>query len=42
MWWDRLTVASLAARGQTARIIAEMADIRQRLHNSSRLVPTGG
>ncbi|WP_123029181.1 hypothetical protein [Mycolicibacterium stellerae] len=35
MWWDRLTVASLAAPSQTAKIIAEMADIRQSLHNSS-------
>jgi hypothetical protein len=42
MWWDRLTVASLAAPGQTAKIIAEMADIRQRLHNSSRHAQAGG
>jgi hypothetical protein len=42
MWWDRLTVASLAAPSQTAKIIAEMADIRQCLDNSSRHAPVGG
>jgi hypothetical protein len=42
MWWDRRTVASLAAPSQTAKIIAEMADISQSLHNSSRHAPAGG
>ena len=42
MWWDRLTVASLAAPNQTAKIIAEMADISQCLYDSSRHAPVGG
>jgi hypothetical protein len=42
MWWDRLTVASLAAPSQTAKIIAEMADISQCLYNSTRHAPVGG
>lgn len=42
MWWDRLTVTSLAAPDQTAKIIAEMSDIGQRLHNSSRRAPLRG
>jgi hypothetical protein len=42
MWWDRLTVANLAAPTQTAKIIAEMAAIRNRLHNASRHAPVGG
>ena len=41
MWWDRLTVAGLAAPDQTARIVAEMGDIRRRLHNTSRRAPVG-
>ena len=41
MWWDRLTVATTAASTQTAKIVAEMAHIRQRLHNSSRLAAVG-
>lgn len=36
MWWDRLTVASNAAPNQTAKIVAEMEDIRQRLAVTSR------
>ena len=42
MWWDRLTVANLAAPTQTAKIIDEMAAIRNRLHNASRHAPVGG
>ncbi len=42
MWWDRLTVTSLAAPDQTAKIIAEMSDIGQRLHKSSRRAPLRG
>ena len=42
MWWDRQTVANLAAPTQTAKIIAEMAAIRNRLHNASRHAPVGG
>ncbi len=42
MWWDRRTVARLAAPSQTAKIIAEMADISQCLQNSSRHAPAGG
>jgi hypothetical protein len=42
MWWDRRTVASLAAPNQTAKIIAEMAAIDNRLHNASRHAPVGG
>jgi hypothetical protein len=41
MWWDRHTVASLAAPSQTAKIFAEMANIRQRLHSSSRHATVG-
>jgi hypothetical protein len=41
MWWDRRTVASLAAPNQTAKIIAEMAEISNRLHSSSRHAPAG-
>ncbi|RDH75135.1 hypothetical protein DVS77_28445 [Mycolicibacterium moriokaense] len=41
MWWDRLTVARLAAPGQTARIVAEMADIRRCVESSSRHAPMG-
>jgi GNAT superfamily N-acetyltransferase len=41
MWWDRQTVASLAAPSQTAKIVAEMANIRQRLHSSSRHATVG-
>jgi hypothetical protein len=41
MWWDRLTVASLAAPNQTGKIVAEMADIRRRLHNTDRHAPVG-
>lgn len=42
MWWDRRTVASLAAPNQTAKIIAEMAAITNRLDNASRHAPVGG
>jgi hypothetical protein len=42
MWWDSQTVASLAAPSQTAKILAEMADIRHCLHNSSRRASVGG
>jgi hypothetical protein len=42
MWWDSRTVASLAAPTQTAKIIAEMAAIRNRLHDVSRHAPVGG
>jgi hypothetical protein len=42
MWWDRLTVVSHAAPGQTAKIIGEMAAIRQHLDSSSRRAPVGG
>src|SRR6201991_3653643 len=31
MWWDRLTVASVAAPQQSAKIVAEMEHIRRRL-----------
>jgi hypothetical protein len=31
IWWDRLTVAGVAAPNQSAKIVAEMADIRRRL-----------
>lgn len=41
MWWDRRTVASLAAPDQTAKIVAEMKDIRQRLHETSCHVRVG-
>jgi hypothetical protein len=41
MWWDRRTVASLAAPSQTAKIFAEMANIRQRLQSSSRHATVG-
>ncbi len=41
MWWDRLTVASCAAPNQTAKIIAEMENIRQRLHRMRRHAPVG-
>jgi hypothetical protein len=34
MWWDRLTVANCAAPNQTAKIVAEMADIRWRLDST--------
>ncbi|WNG95057.1 hypothetical protein [Mycobacterium sp. ITM-2016-00318] len=42
MWWDRQTVANHAAASQTAKIIAEMAAIRNRLDNASRHAPVGG
>lgn len=42
MWWDRRTVASQAAPSQTAKIIAEMAAIDNRLHNANRHAPVGG
>ncbi|HKV22509.1 MAG TPA: hypothetical protein VJR50_26030, partial [Mycobacterium sp.] len=42
MWWDRRTVVTHAASSQTATIIAEMAAIRNRLHNASRHAPVGG
>lgn len=42
MWWDRRTVASLAAPTQTARIIAEMAAISNRLRHANRHAPVGG
>lgn len=42
MWWDRRTVASLAAPTQTAKIIAEMAAIDNRLHEANRHAPVGG
>lgn len=41
MWWDRFTATSLAAPNQTAKIVAEMADINYRLHSSSRHAPVG-
>lgn len=41
MWWDRLTVASTAAPRQTARIVTEMANISQCLHNPSRHATVG-
>jgi hypothetical protein len=41
MWWDRLTVASLAAPNQTAKIVAEMDGIRRRLHSTSRQATAG-
>ena len=41
MWWDRRTIAGLAAPDQTAKIIAETAEIRQRLHISSRYATVG-
>ena len=41
MWWDRLTVASHAAPNQTGKIVAELADIRRRLHNTDRHAPVG-
>ncbi len=41
MWWDRLTVAKNASPGQTAKIIAEMAHIGQRLHNPSHHATVG-
>ena len=42
MWWDRRAVARHAAHSQNAKIIAEMADTSQCLHNSSRHAPAGG
>ena len=42
MWWDRRTVVNHAASSQAATIIAEMAAIRNRLHNASRHAPVGG
>ena len=36
MWWDRRTVASCASLNQTAKIVAEMEDIRQRRAVTSR------
>ena len=36
MWWDRRTVASCASLNQTAKIVAEMEDIRQRRAFTSR------
>lgn len=42
MWWDRWTVAHHAASGQIAKITAEMAAIRNRLHNAGRHAPVGG
>ena len=41
MWWDRLTVVTVAASTQTAKIVAEMAYIRRRLHDSSRHATVG-
>ncbi len=41
MWWDRLTVTNLAAPSQTARLVSEMANISQRLHNPSRHATVG-
>ena len=41
MWWDRFTVANLAASSQTARLVAEMANITQVLHNPSRHATVG-
>jgi len=41
MWWDRLTVAGCATPSQTAKIVAEMEDIRRRLHNTNRHAPLG-
>ncbi len=34
IWWDRLTVASVAAPKQSAKIVAEMQDICRRLDNT--------
>lgn len=42
MWWNRQTVANHATASQTAKIIAEMAAIRNRLDNVSRHAPVGG
>jgi len=42
IWWNRQTVVNNAASSQTAKIIAEMAAIRSRLHNASRHAPVGG
>jgi hypothetical protein len=42
MWWDRRTVATVAAPSQTAKIVTEMAVIRNRLHTASRHAPVGG
>jgi hypothetical protein len=36
MWWDQLTVARNASLNQTANIVAEMADIRERRAATSR------
>lgn len=41
MWWDMHTVANIAAPGQTATLVAEMANISQRLHNPSRHATVG-
>ena len=41
MWWDRLTVAGCAAPNQTAKIVAEMESISQRLHGTRRHAPVG-
>ncbi|OBK78232.1 hypothetical protein [Mycobacterium sp. 1274761.0] len=41
MWWDRHTVASVAAPNQTAKIVTEMADIRRRRHDTSRHATVG-
>lgn len=41
MWWDKLTVATVAAPIQTATLVAEMANISQRLHNPSRHATVG-
>jgi hypothetical protein len=42
MWWDRRTVATMAAPSQTAKIIEEMVAISNRLHIASRHAPVGG
>jgi hypothetical protein len=42
MWWDRLTVANCAASNQTAKIVAELESISQRLHSTRRNAPAGG
>ena len=41
MWWDRRTVANLAAPDQTAKIVAEMEHIHARLNEMSRYVRVG-
>jgi hypothetical protein len=42
IWWNRQTVANHASSSQTAKIIAEMAAIRNRLEDASRHAPIGG